>query len=189
VADLKIPYRDRDQRLDDPGVLDLPRALEDRDERAVADHLLIEAMADPSLHTVGDLLDRIERASPRERRRIADQARAETGLKTFTAIEWEAAQERHRRAAAPRRDADRRALQICNEPGCAAQAINPATGAPEPVAAKRWWCPEHRAGHEDDMRPWTHTYRYSETGLLVDVEDDVNAELEQRRSEGGSASA
>jgi hypothetical protein len=160
MADLKIPYRDRDQRLDDPGVLDLPRALEDRDERAVADHLLIEAMADPGLHTVGDLLDAVEQASPQQPRRIADQAREAAGLKTFTTIEWEAAQERHRRAAAPPRDVDGRSLQICHEPGCAAQAVNPATGTPEPVAARRWWCEAHRAGHEADMEPWTRSYRF-----------------------------
>jgi hypothetical protein len=62
-VDLKVPYRDRHQRLDDPSVLRLPQALEG-EERAVADHLLVEAMADPGLHTIGDLLDRIEQASP-----------------------------------------------------------------------------------------------------------------------------
>ena len=35
---------------------------------ALPEHLIWEAMIDPELHTVGDLLDKIERASPEERR-------------------------------------------------------------------------------------------------------------------------
>jgi hypothetical protein len=133
--------------------------------------------------TVGDLLSEIEEASPEQRRRIADLACEAAGVKTFNAREAEADQERRRRIAPPRRDADGRSDQICHEPGCRAQAVNPVTGAPEPVAAKVWWCPEHRAGHEADMEPWSRSYRYSEIGLLVDDDDDAVAERERRRSE------
>jgi hypothetical protein len=44
-------------------------------------------MTDPDLRTVGDLLDRIEGASPEQRRQIADEAREAAGLTSFTEIE------------------------------------------------------------------------------------------------------
>jgi hypothetical protein len=88
-VDLKLPYRDRDQRLDDPSVLELARALEDPAERATADRLLLAGMS-AGAETVGDLLDAIEESSPEQRRRIADLAREAAGVKTFTTIEWEA---------------------------------------------------------------------------------------------------
>jgi hypothetical protein len=75
MAVLRLPYRDRNQPLTDPEVLRLSEALEDRAERVTVDRLLVEAMGDPDLHTVGDLLDRIERASPQERRRLVDEGR------------------------------------------------------------------------------------------------------------------
>jgi hypothetical protein len=182
VAVLNLPFRDRSQPLTDPDVLRLPEALEGEDRR-VADRLLVDAMADPDLATIGDLIDRIGRASPQDRRRIADQAREAAGLKSFTAIDWEAEAERGRRAAPPRRDADGRSYQVCHEPGCAAQAVNAATGSPEPVAARRWWCADHRCGHEADLEPWTPGLRYSETGALIDADDDAEAERERERSD------
>jgi hypothetical protein len=138
--------------------------------------------------TVGGILDLVEQGSPEQRRRLADLAREAAGLRSFTTIEWEAElqadQERWRRAAPPRRDPDGRSFQVCHEPGCLAQAFDSATGAPAPVAAKRWWCEAHRAGQEDDMEPWSRSYRYSpETGLLVDDDDDAEAERERLRSE------
>jgi hypothetical protein len=187
--DLKVPFRDPNQVLTDPDVLRLPEELEDPEERRVADRLLVDAMADPDLATVGDLLDRIEQASPQERRRLADQARAEAGIKTFTAVEVEAAVERGRRAAPPRRDADGHIEAYCAHPGCTHFEPDPATGLVAMVPVRKWWCPEHRVAREDDMQPWTPGYRVSEIGLVVDADDDADAERERQSVEAELARA
>jgi hypothetical protein len=57
---LNIPYRAPHDPLD-LEAYDAAAALEG-DDRAVAEHVLWEALTDPKLATVGDLLDRIERA-------------------------------------------------------------------------------------------------------------------------------
>jgi hypothetical protein len=54
---------------------------------------------------------------------------------------------------------------------------------------RRWWCPEHRVGREDDMQPWTPGYRVSEIGLVVDADDDADAERERQRVEAELARA
>ena len=182
--DLKIPFISRDQRLDDPSVLDLPRALADPAERAVADRLLIDAMGDPSLTTVGDLLDLLERASPEEHRRIADQACEAAGVTTFTSRYVEAAVERGRRAAPLARDPEGRAHQVCAAPDCTVVPVSEVTGTEVPVRALRWWCPEHAPGHEADLEPWRQTYRYSEAdGTLLDADDLADDERERERRE------
>jgi hypothetical protein len=185
MAVLRIPYKDRSQPLADPDVLRLPEALEDRAERVTVDRLLVEAMGDPDLHTVGDFLDRMEQASPQERRRLIDEARQAAGLKTFTASEWEAERERGRRAAAaiPRRDGDGRIEASCSHPGCNNFEPDPVTGLVAMLPVRKWWCPQHRSDHESDLQPWTPGLRVSEVGLVVDADDDIDAERERERSE------
>jgi hypothetical protein len=106
-------------------------------------------------------------------------------VETFTALEWEAEQERRRRGAtaAPRRDGDGRIEATCAHPGCTRFEPDPATGLVAMLPVKRWWCPEHRSGREDDLQPWTPGYRFSEIGLIVDDDDLAEAEREGRRSE------
>ena len=183
--DLKIPFRTRDQRLSDPQVLKLPEILEDPNERATATRVLMAGMA-AGVQTIGDLLDEIEEASPEQRRRIADQAREAAGLPSFSAVQSarqvDESRQRWKRSAPPRRDADGRAFLVCAASGCKVEPVSAETGAPEPVRARRWFCPTHRhLADPGDMDPWTTTLRYSETGLLLDPDDDADAERESER--------
>ncbi len=56
---IRLPYRDRGQPLD-LDLVDLAPTLDDPEEEVVARDLLWNAMTDPELETVGDLLDRVE---------------------------------------------------------------------------------------------------------------------------------
>jgi hypothetical protein len=169
---ISIPYRDCGQRLDDPDVLALPRALEDREERAVAERVLLGAMETPGLETIGDLLDLYESLDAAERRQVLEGARRRAGLPSTAAIEWEHQQEQLDLRGAIERDESGCAFQACAEEGCSAEPINPRTGAPAKVAAKRWWCEAHRAGHEDDMRPFVYGLRYARSGAIL-TDDEV----------------
>jgi hypothetical protein len=158
--DLPFPYRDRMQPLTDPAIHDLPRGLKDPDERAVAERLIWRGLMKSGMATVGDILKELEQASPEERRRIADQARSEAGLTTFTEIEDNRRIARTRRddpppppRQGPKRDSQGKAIQQCHHPDC--KTLSPGDGTFAPVAAKNWWCPVHEAeAPEGDMDPW-----------------------------------
>jgi hypothetical protein len=157
---IPVPYRDRRDPLDLEAV-DVADALEG-DERRMAHHLLWEASLDPHLETVGDLINKIERASPEERRQIADEARAAAGLPSV-------AEAKSRRELAlaqrddpptpqqgPPRDYQGMAVQECAHADCTRLSVNEVTHVVGPVAARRWHCPEHEGeAAEGDMDPWT----------------------------------
>ena len=95
------------------------------------------------------MVDELERATPQQRRAIADRARARAGLVTFTAID-----ERKRlaeivkwppppRPQQPMRDWEGKAVQICHAEGC--DLVSQERGVISPVAAKRWFCEQHRS--------------------------------------------
>jgi hypothetical protein len=51
------------------------------------------------------------------------------------------------------------------------------------VNCRRWWCEKHRAGHEEDMKPYTGArFRYAMSGAVVPV-DDAAEEAERSRAE------
>jgi hypothetical protein len=50
-----------------------------------------------------------------------------------------------------------------------AQPFDPSTGAPRPVAARRWYCAEHRAGRDSEMEPWSTRIVLGPSGF-VDLE-------------------
>jgi hypothetical protein len=194
---IRVPFRDRGDTLAD--VADHARALPAGEDRAVVRGLVLNG-ATAGLATAGDLLDRIEAATPAERRVMLDGARARAGLPSLAEIDAQRA--RHVRAPmipdSPPRDAAGCAIQVCPGEGCGRYPLSPVSGATVPVAARKWWCPEHEhlAG-PGDLEPWTAPLvAFGPGGGLVfpdelqreaeTAEREVErraAELEQRRAQ------
>lgn len=87
MTEFRLPrYQDRDQPLDATALTELPRTIEDREEREIARQVLIDAKLDGA-QTIGDVVSRFERASPPERREMVDRARESVGLPTLDDIE------------------------------------------------------------------------------------------------------
>jgi hypothetical protein len=148
--EINLPYRSRQDPLDIEALNAASERLEG-DDRAVAERLIWAGMIDPKLQTVGDLWDRIEQASPEERRRIADEARSEAGLTTFTEIAENRRLARERRDDPPKLPTAGPTIQKC--PDCEAVSSTP-EGALRPTLEKRWHCDRHRHLAEDgDLDP------------------------------------
>ena len=50
------------------------------------------------------------------------------------------------------------------------------------VNVKRWWCEEHREGHESDLKPYEGAkFRLSMSGLIEPVDEAEEAEAERQR--------
>jgi hypothetical protein len=81
---IQIPYRSRSDPL--PSVADAARELP-TDERAVVRQLVLDEIVGGSATTVGELLDKLEKASPPVRRKMFDAARAGAGLPTTREVE------------------------------------------------------------------------------------------------------
>jgi hypothetical protein len=81
--EIRIPHRDRSDPLSSVG--ELARHLESPDESATVRELVTDA-AGAGLTTVGDLLDRLGRLAPAERRALLDRARSSAGLPTATEV-------------------------------------------------------------------------------------------------------
>jgi hypothetical protein len=144
---LAIPYRDRGEPLDAQALDELPRALagEDRD---VARHVLLAARL-AGAETLGDALDKLETASPAERRRTLDRAREAVGLESTTAIEKRRALIEATRwppdppsPSGPHRDEHGRAVLLCSAAGCE-NLSRDSRGYPAEVNVRRFWCPDH----------------------------------------------
>jgi hypothetical protein len=152
---IRVPFRGRSDSLAD--VADAARALPAGEDRAVVRGLVLEA-AESGMASAGDMLDALERMAPDGRRRLLDRARERADVPTTT----EAAQAAARKVRAPMipdsppRDATGCAIQVCPATGCGRYPLSPLSGATAPVAARRWWCPEHEhlAG-PGDLDPWT----------------------------------
>jgi len=140
---VRVPYRSRDDSLVDVGAA--ARVIDDRVERETVRELAAQAHAAGD-RTAGDLIDRIERADPAQRRAIVNRARSAAGLQTIEQVDairrWEAAQPEE--SSAPPRDESGFSFQLCHEPKCSAGPIEPSTGLPAKTPARKWWCEQHR---------------------------------------------
>ena len=66
-------------------------------------------------------------------------------------------------------------------PSCSAFLPGELAGSFKWVEARRWWCEEHRAGHEDDLLPYAGPrLAYSASGAIIDL-DEQEAESERAR--------
>ena len=126
---IQIPNRGRDQSVAD-ALLDA-RTVTDPESQAVARTILLEAAMN-GMSTVGEVLDRIERADPAERRRILDAARVSAGLETSGDVEG------HRQFVAAN---DRLARRSRPVPACAVCGRHPtdSNGMLEEVPRVRKW--------------------------------------------------
>ena len=136
----------------------------------------------------GDLLDELEAAGVEGCRRIVNNARQNSGLPT---LERERAdRELSARLTAPTsRDMYGRVEHRCAERGCTLIEPDERLG---PGAVKwtkikgPWYCQRHRAGHEDEMRPYTGPrLAYGPGGAIVDL-DERAAEAERQRATAAS---
>jgi hypothetical protein len=153
---LDVPLRDPDEALGADALIDLPSALEDPDDRRVCRELLFGAFM-RGLPTVGALVAELEQADESARRRLLDEARVAAGLESATTIDDRERFERVQREAwlrSSRRDAEGKTIVGCAAEGCSALPMG-ATGMPEPVSDRRWWCDAHRhlAGPDDHLPP------------------------------------
>jgi hypothetical protein len=179
---IRIPYRDRSERLDADAFADL-RGYLDSADRGVVRHVLIGARL-RGARTVGDLLDELAGASPQRRRELLDEARVEAGLPTTEEVE---ARDRFRRAndAARLQAGKESPWQLCHAAGC--NQVRPGElGIPTTTDVKRWWCREHRhLAVEGDMEPRPSRLRFSPSGAIVEVDPDADArqaaQAERRR--------
>lgn len=151
-----IPWRDRSDPLYEAAIA--AGELSDPNEQRVAQNIAVELETEHRLHSVGDALDALAAASFDQKRGLLDRARESAGLPSATAIEdarrAEAVQA-DARAGWNGRDRQGRAFMGCAHPGCMTLPIDPDTGKPMAIKARRWWCPVHRgeAGPQDHLPP------------------------------------
>jgi hypothetical protein len=181
--EVQIPFRNRSQPLDAEAISDLPRALDDREARAVTREILFEA-ATTGIETVGGVLDRLEAASPADRRRLVNSAREVAGFQTLDRIEGDREFELMQ-AALPRGRDEQGSIRVCAAPDCGAIPTD-RFGAPMAVRDRRWWCPRHAdyAGPDDHLSPDDLEPRIDPTtmGLLPSRAEEARlAAVEERR--------
>jgi hypothetical protein len=82
---INIPFRDRSAPLTD--VAEAARALQNDEERAVVRQLVLGEITGGTATTAGELLDKLEAASPGERRQMLDAARVKARLPTTETVE------------------------------------------------------------------------------------------------------
>jgi hypothetical protein len=144
MSEFHLPrYQDRDQPLDAAALDELPRAIEDREEREVVRQFLVNAKLDGD-QTMGDVLRRFEDASPAGIRAIVDEARAGVGLDTLDDHEAHEKFVAHNAAlrTGPQRDRLGRAHQVCAAEDCTVHEVD-ASGVWVPVPHSRYWCRAH----------------------------------------------
>ncbi len=138
--EIPIPHRDRSQPLID-AIEDLRQAPLKPQERDLAREVLTDALLERGEREIGEVLDRLDRASPDQRRAVRDRARAQLGLVDSGTAEVRERVEAANRTLRPGRDTSGKAIQMC--PECGAMSSGP-SGIPEPVLAKRWHCDAHK---------------------------------------------
>ena len=193
--EIAIPFRSRDDSLIDVRS-ELRDAPLDETETELAREVIDEALFVEGERTAGDLLDRLDRSGPDQRREILDCARAALGQPSVAEVERrrDLAHARRddippppsRRRAGPTRDAQGRAWQGCPAEGC--KAVPTQGGAPVPVRARRWWCPTHQdQAAAGDLEDWqAPALRFGRAGLEQDLTAEDQAyyrELDRKREQ------
>lgn len=107
---LQIPFRSRSDPL--TSVADAARELPTDEERAVVRQLVIDEIVGGSATTVGELLDKIEKAAPAACRKMLDDARVGAGLPTTGKVEFEARHKFVQHAARLKAGNDHRPMRL-----------------------------------------------------------------------------
>jgi hypothetical protein len=152
-------------------VVDAARVALTGDARVIARQIALNLMTD-GVGTVGAALERLEAASPAERRALLGDARRAAGLPSTAQVD------RARRAAHRvepiddeiERDELGAGYQTCAADRCRAFPIDAATGAPVRHRARRWHCAAHaHLAAPGDLDDWTSSIVIGPAGL-VDLE-------------------
>jgi hypothetical protein len=94
---IRVPFHSREETLDADALIDLPATFSDPDERRTTREILFGLWMDGA-QTMGDALERLEQASPSQRRQLLDTARKSQALPTIREVQEAEARE----AAKPR---------------------------------------------------------------------------------------
>jgi hypothetical protein len=177
---IQIPYTSRSNSLSE--VAEAARALP-TDEARIVRALVLDEITGGQATTAGELLDKLEQASPGERRELLDAARLKVGLPDTETVEGRRRFEAASAAATAQAGAES-GWQFCHAEGCDAIPMNH-LGAPTPTDAARWSCPAHRdQAAPGDMDPRPSRLRYAPSGAIVEVdpvEDAKQAAAEESR--------
>lgn len=171
IDEIKLPHRSPDDPFDLAAIHDdLAETVADPTERRVQLEVAADLLVGNAPQTIGEALEILEQATPEARRRVLDRARGKVGLPSVS-------EERARQAPPPRafsgqqRDGQGRIDALCAVPECRNHEIGETTQFAK-VNVRRWYCTEHRAGHEAEMLPWDGPrYGYGPSGVLVDLDE------------------
>ncbi len=154
----------------------------------MAAQLLLDSVADPGIRTVGDLCNRIEAATPEERRAMLDATRRRAGLPTTGRVEAMEAANRPTTSSLPPRDSDGRIEARCSAPTCLRYAPDPSfPGVAAKVMQRKWFCAEHAdLAAPGDNEPYRGPrLAYGPGGAIVDLDERaLEAERQRAAAEG-----
>ncbi|MEK6251851.1 MAG: hypothetical protein AABM43_07890 [Actinomycetota bacterium] len=178
---LQIPHRSRSDSI--TAAMSAAHALPP-EERAVARNVLTELATEHGCRSAADALDMIEGASPEARRELLDRARVEAGLPTTEVADSQAEYEARQKTIAAPTGPMRGPNGYLEAPICAAKDCM--TAPQKRTKARRWWCPAHRAGHEEDLEPYTGPkLAYGPGGTVIDLDEQ---EADRQRAMAAAAS-
>lgn len=180
---LNLPIRTRFDTLADlsSNVLEAERAGSLSSDDAAVAHELVIVAAQSGMQSAQHIEMVLEDMTPDVRRWALDRIRERAGLKTTSQADAIAAAEAATRAAQLRAPAP---IPVCAANGCQAIPIDAATGAPTPVNANRWHCPEHAdQAQPGDMEPRPRvTMRFTASGAYEPGPDPIDAAREATRA-------
>jgi hypothetical protein len=107
---IRLPFRSRTDPL--TSVADAARELPTGEERAIVRQLVLDEIVGGSATTAGELLDKLEKASPPERRKMLDDARVGAGLLSTATVEAHRRVEMASHAARIKAGAETRPLRL-----------------------------------------------------------------------------
>ena len=166
--EIRVPHRGRDESLIDTAsnARHLPEG-----ERDVAREIVFSAMFD-GLSTAGQLLDRLDRLEPAQRRQLLDHARQECGLESIADVE--AGMRAEIASKAGEIVASQYNPQLCHgrtADGNFCNALPLNNGVPAATNTKKWFCEAHRGqARPGDLDPLPSPWRYSPSGAIIEVD-------------------
>jgi hypothetical protein len=171
---IRIPHVGRNTPLDVEALGVAGRGLQGED-RQIAQRLLLDAVTDPKMGTVGDFLDHLSQIGHAGRRELLNETRALLGLPSVEAVDVKREMAATSRALGqlPKRDEHGYIVSICAAPNCRVLPVNSQTGAPEPTNVRKWWCERHRhLADPRDFAVWRPRIAYSPSGGIVFLDDE-----------------
>jgi hypothetical protein len=162
--EIRLPVQDRSDPIHLGEIDDAARDAGFSDEERQVTLKLVMAANLRGASTVGDVIDQVEAAGPAGGVSPAARRGASGGRAQDEHVDRRRQSLRGRpnlASPASGRDHRGRIPALCANPACMNFEVDPATGAMAMTKARRWWCPAHREGREDDMAP----YHRAETRL------------------------